>query len=128
MHIFSKKTVLLFSIATAFVYGCVNKKADSINPVNPGGCDTTDLTYSGDINPIIQQNCTLSGCHTNATMAGGYSFETYAGLHAALQNERLIGAINHEAGFIAMPQNSGKLSDCDIAKITQWVAIGSPNN
>jgi len=128
MPLFPKKTVPLFFIAAAFIYGCVNNKADSINPVNPGGCDTTNLTYSGNINPIIQQNCTLSGCHTNAAMAGGYSFETFAGLHMALQNDRLIGAINHQSGFVAMPQNSAKLSDCDIEKITQWVAIGAPNN
>jgi hypothetical protein len=127
MHLFSKKTVLLFIIA-AFIYSCVNNKADSINPAGPDPCDTSNLTFSGDINPIIQQSCTLSGCHTNATMAGSYSFETYNGLHMAIQHDRLIGAINHQSGFIAMPQNSSKLSECDIAKITQWVAIGAPNN
>ncbi|KAA5534843.1 hypothetical protein F0919_09555 [Taibaiella lutea] len=128
MHFFSKKTFLLFFVTAAFIYGCTNNKADSVKPVTPVTCDTANLTFSGDINPIVQQNCTLSGCHTNATMAGGYSFETYSGFHMAIQNERLIGAINHQSGFIAMPQNSAKLSDCDIARITQWVAIGAPNN
>ena len=124
----SKKTILFSLLTIAFAYGCVNNKADTIKPANPDICDTVNLSYSEDINPIIQQNCAISGCHTNATMAGTFTFETYAGLHEAIQHQRLIGAISHQAGFIAMPQNSPKLSDCDISKITQWVVIGAPNN
>lgn len=130
MHFqFNSKKIVLFSLLTAaFAYGCVNNKADTIKPANPGGCDTANLSYAADINPIMQQSCAVSGCHTNATMAGTFTFETYAGVREAIQHDRLIGAINHQSGFIAMPQNSPKLSDCAIAKITQWVVIGAPNN
>lgn len=126
----SKTAFIVFIVSSALVYSCTSKKGDTPNPSNPTPvtCDTTNMTYSGSINPIIQQNCAISGCHTNATQAGGYSYETYTGLKAAVTNGRLLGAINHQAGYVAMPQSAAKLSDCDIAKITEWVAIGAPNN
>jgi hypothetical protein len=40
----------------------------------------------------------------------------------------LYGTISHSAGFLPMPQNGNKLSDCNITKIRLWVADGAPNN
>ena len=125
----SKKTLVITAVIAAFIYSCTSKKGDTPNPANPGvTCDTANMSYTNNINPIIQQNCAIGGCHDNATQAGGYSYTTYAGLKQAITNGRLLGAINHSNGFVAMPQNAAKLSDCNIAKITQWIAIGSPNN
>ena len=39
---------------------------------------------------------------------------------------KLIGAIKHEPGFVAMPQSGGKLEDCDIEKMEAWIAAGAP--
>ena len=125
---YSKNRLLFLLITIACSYGCVNNKADTIKPINHVICDTTNLSYSADINPIIQENCAISGCHTNSTMAGSFTFETYTGFHQAVQHERLIGAIHHQSGFVPMPHNRPQLSDCDIAKITQWVSVGAPNN
>ena len=126
----SKAVLIVFAISSALIYSCTSKKGDTPNPSNPTPvtCDTANMTYSGNINPIIQQSCAISGCHDDATKAGGYSYETYAGLKSAITNGRLLGAINHDPSFVAMPQSAAKLSDCDIAKITQWVAIDAPNN
>jgi len=125
----SKKVFIITAVIAAFIYSCTSKKGDTPGPTNPSGtCDTANMSYANNINPIIQQNCAVSGCHNNATQAGGYSYETYNGLKQAINNGRLLGAINHNNGFVAMPQNAAKLSDCNIAKITQWVANGSPNN
>lgn len=128
----SKKAILFTGVlAFAFIFGCTDKKADQVTPSPPpssGGCDTTNVTFSAVVNPIIQNSCALSGCHTNATRAGGYTYESYTGLMRAVNNGRLLGAIRHGNGYVAMPQSAPKLSDCDIEKITHWVNMGAPNN
>lgn len=40
----------------------------------------------------------------------------------------LVGNIRHDAGFNAMPQGGGKLTDCQIAIIKAWVDAGAPSN
>lgn len=113
---------------------CYNDKADQlyVNPYNGGNnngaCDTTNVTYSGTIVTIFSQNCSVSGCHDGATKAGGYDYSNYTGVIASITSGRLLGAINHESGYFPMPQNTAKLSSCDINKITAWVNKGYPNN
>lgn len=88
-------------------------------------CDSTSVTYNATIAPIIQTNC--SGCHSNSLASGGYNFSNHAGLAVVVHNGKLVGAISHRPGFVAMPQG-GKLSDCQIALIKKWVRGGAPNN
>lgn len=89
-------------------------------------CDTTRYTFSGAIRPMLDKYC--KGCHNNATASGGYSYETYAGVKAAVDVGRLLGSVRHTAGYKAMPQGGNKLSDCEIRQIEQWVEAGANNN
>jgi Fe-S cluster biogenesis protein NfuA len=43
-------------------------------------------------------------------------------------NGKLWGSINFNGGFIGMPNNGSKLSDCDIAQIGAWINAGAPND
>jgi len=47
---------------------------------------------------------------------------------AAVQFNRIVGAINHETGFLPMPYpvGSAKLDQCDIDKVTAWITNGAP--
>ncbi len=130
MHTRQNYKLLLPLLLSVALWSCTDKKADQVNPQPPSSvtCDTGNLSFATDIMPIFQQKCATSGCHTNATQAGGYHYEDYSGIMQPVNNGRLLGAINHQPGFVPMPQNSAKLSDCEIAKITQWIAIGSPDN
>ncbi|MCD6011200.1 MAG: hypothetical protein K0Q79_1062 [Flavipsychrobacter sp.] len=111
---------------------CYNDKFDKLYPpvVNP--CDTTNIKYSTDVQPIIATNCYRpgSGCHDAAgAAASGYDFETNVSrLQDAVANGRLLGSIHWQPGFSQMPKNNPKLSDCEINKITRWVHQGAPNN
>jgi hypothetical protein len=89
-------------------------------------CDTTVFSYAAVIKPIITTNC--QGCHSGTAASAGIDLSTYNGLKAKVTDGRLWGAINHMAGFSAMPKNGPKLSDCDITKIRKWINSGSPNN
>lgn len=89
-------------------------------------CDTANSTYSASIRYIISDNCL--GCHSGPAPADGYDFSTYAGLKAKVNDGRLWGAINHVAGYPAMPKNGTQLSACERIKIKMWIDAGAPNN
>jgi hypothetical protein len=91
-----------------------------------GGCDTSAVTYSGVIRPLIQTKC--QGCHTGSGAGGGWDLSTYQGVATVALNGKLMGSVQHLAGFSAMPKGGAKLPNCDIAKFRIWVSAGYPNN
>lgn len=120
------KKILAF-VCILGMASCYNDSYEELYP-SMGGCSTTDMSYATDIAPIMNQYCATASCHNSSVKAGGYDFTTHAGVTVAINNSRLLGAINQEQGFSAMPQGMAKLSDCDISKITSWVNAGAPNN
>lgn len=93
-----------------------------------GLCDTTQaVTFSGDVRPIIEANCAISGCHVPGGEGNG-DFTTYAGLHARVDDGSLLPSIQRLPGATFMPPYADKLPDCDISKIKRWVEAGAPNN
>ena len=89
-------------------------------------CDTTLFTYTAAISPIMNTYC--KGCHNPSSLGGGVDVSTYAGVKAIAASGKLMGTINHTAGYIAMPQGGNKMSDCRIAQIQKWITAGSLNN
>ncbi|MFM9055717.1 MAG: hypothetical protein ACKOQY_03390 [Bacteroidota bacterium] len=89
-------------------------------------CDTSSVTYSGVIRTLIQTKC--QGCHTGSGAGGGWDLSTYQGVATVALNGKLMGSVQHLAGFSAMPKGGAKLPDCDIAKFRIWVSAGYPNN
>jgi len=87
-------------------------------------CDTNNFTYSTAIAPMIQTHCI--GCHASSSASG--SLADYASVKNAAVNGRLIGDIQHLAGYNAMPQSGAMLEDCQITQVLKWVAAGAPNN
>lgn len=119
----SISTVVLLLILA----GCYYDKEDQlyVQPSGGSGCDTSNVTYTTTIKTILDNSCALSGCHDAQTKSFGYDLSNYNGAVAGTQG-RLLGAIRHDNGFIAMPKGMAKLSDCDIAKITAWINSGTP--
>ena len=90
------------------------------------GCDTSNVTYTGSIAPIMQTYC--NSCHSGASPSAGINTSSYAGLQAIALNGSLYGSMSHTGSYSPMPKNSPKLSDCNLAKIRIWVNQGSLNN
>ena len=105
--------------------GCYFDKEDQLYPMSTTGCDTTNVTYTATIKPILDNSCAISGCLDAQTKSFGHDLSSYNGSVASSQG-RLLGAINQQNGFIAMPKGMAKLSDCDISKITAWINAGTP--
>lgn len=120
------KKILVPLLLFTGLCSCYNDNEEDLYPA--GACNTTAVTYSQTIKPIIQSNCAISGCHDAATASLGYNLEGYDGLKAAITAGRLLGAINHQSGYSAMPKNMQQLSQCYRDQITKWVNDGAINN
>ncbi len=90
------------------------------------GCDTTAVTFSGSVWPIVNTSCT--GCHSGSAPQGGVSLTNHAQVAAAAADGSLLGSLNGTGGFTPMPYNSTPLSDCSIATIRIWIENGAPND
>ncbi|MBK9422508.1 MAG: hypothetical protein IPN44_15915 [Flavobacteriales bacterium] len=104
--------------------GCYYENEQDLYPLD--FCDTAAITYSGIIEPIVQANCAIPACHVPGGSGTG-DFTSYNGLHGQVVSGRLLPSIMQVSGSAFMPP-SGKLSDCDITKITIWVNAGAPQN
>lgn len=89
-------------------------------------CDLTAVTYSGTIQPLLQNYC--NGCHGGSSPLGGIDYNTYNGVKATVTDGSLLGSVRHDNGYSSMPQNGNKLSACNIARIEAWINAGAPNN
>jgi hypothetical protein len=99
--------------------GAIDSGACSTN-----NCDTTQFTYTGTIQPMIQLHCV--GCHVQGS-AGG-SLTDYLSVRNAAVNGKLIGDISHLTGYNAMPLGGTQLLACQITQVKEWVAAGAPDN
>ena len=119
-------TLLLFALIPG---GCYYDNEEDL--YGDAECDTTNVTYSADIWPVISDNCV--SCHSGGAPSGNISLENYDQIKAqavipAGQPGSLYGAISHDPGNSAMPKSGAKLSECSIAKIKKWIDDGALNN
>jgi hypothetical protein len=117
-------TVFLLFMATS----CYYDNEEYLYPGNGGiiGCDTTNVTYSGTVAPILATNC--NNCHNPASPSGGVIVNNYSDLLVYVNNGRFWGSINHEQGYQPMPRNLPKLSECNLTKIKKWIDDGALDN
>ena len=94
---------------------------------NPNtGCDTTNITYSKTLMPIMQNYCL--GCHNNSQAQGNVNLQGYDNVKKYMLAGSFMGSIRHESGYVAMPSAVIKLSDCNIKQFQKWFEAGMPNN
>lgn len=105
---------------------CYYDNMEDLYPDSGVGCDTTNVTFTAVIWPIIQSNCT--GCHSGSAASGNVSLENYNDVAVYVENKRLMGTIRHETGYSPMPKGGNKLSDCNITQLEVWINNGYPDN
>ena len=96
------------------------------NSCMSASCDSSNVTYTNSIKPLILNYC--QGCHNNLNASGGYDLSQYAGVKARVDDGKLWGSVNHFTGYSAMPKNGAKLSDCELHLIQKWITGGALNN
>lgn len=117
---------IIIGIMVIMTAGCYWDNVEALLPEG-GSCDTLDVSFTTDIVPILENNC--FGCHSNANapaFGGGLSLEDHEDV--SLLSDRIIRAINHENGFMPMPQGNEPLDACQIETFEAWVFQGRLNN
>lgn len=107
--------------------GCYYDSEEALFPTLPGSCDTTDISYTSDIVPILSSRCYM--CHSNmsgASLGSNIFLEDHADVTA--NATALLGSVKHETPYSPMPKGGGKLGDCSILKIEAWIGQGMPDN
>lgn len=122
-----KKMILelrwILIVGSMLISGCYY---DNVTDLYPNGCNTTDVSYSQNIDPILSSNC-LS-CHNELSQQGGITLHDYENVLIYVENGRLMGSIEHAGGFEPMPLTGGKLSSCQIMKFQSWIDAGALDN
>ncbi|MEO8591114.1 MAG: hypothetical protein ABI432_17170 [Flavobacteriales bacterium] len=108
-----------------FSNGCYYDNEEELYPNS--FCDTTNITYSGTILPIVQAKCATPGCHVPGGDGAG-DFTTYSGIVAKIVNDGpFLPSVRYSPGAIGMP-TSGPLPSCELQQLELWVAAGYPEN
>jgi hypothetical protein len=122
-----KKIILAGITAALFFTGCYYDKEEILYPA--GSCNSAGSTYSGTVSPLLNLRC--NSCHSTAaapTSGNNIVLDNYNSVKIQVDNGKLLASINHAGGVSPMPKGGAKLSSCEIAKVTNWVGSGAPNN
>lgn len=117
-----KHTLLTFLTIALLISSCSNDNQEEF--YDAAECDTSNVTFSATIDPIISRNC--KSCHGvgNGT---GITLVSYSDIKKHVDNGKLMGSIKHLPSYSPMPQG-GKLDDCTISKLDAWIANGALDN
>lgn len=89
-------------------------------------CDTVEVTFSGDIFPMMDSYC--SGCHTGSVVNADVHLGTYNEIKFQASTGAIIGTISNADGYAVMPSNTSGLTDCQIRMVEIWIEDGTPDN
>jgi len=116
--------ILLFSLGVLLLNGCYYDNEEELYPNS--FCDTTNVTYTNTIEPIIMSNCATPGCHVPGGGGNG-DFTVFANVAAKVADGRFLASVKREPGVAAMPPD-GALRPCQVRQIEIWIASGAANN
>lgn len=126
MKIGKKSITLLGVLGMMTLAGCYYDIEAELYQMNNTACDTTGVTYSNTVAPLMQAQCV--SCHSASFASGNIALDTYSAVKTSALNGSLYGSINYSGGFSPMPQGGNKMNACSIQKIKVWVDAGAPNN
>jgi len=116
--------VITIAIFLFFVVSCYYDNEEALYPSLNNSCDTTNVTFSATITPVLISYCTT--CHSGSPPSGGITLTSYASVQAQASSGMLMNALNGK-GVPIMPL-SGSLPACKIGQFQIWIRNGMLNN
>jgi hypothetical protein len=116
--------VITIVIFLFIVVSCYYDNEEALYPALNNSCDTTNVTFSATITPILNSYCTT--CHSGSPPSGGITLTGYATVKAQALSGMLMNALNGK-GVPIMPV-SGSLPSCKIGQFQIWIRNGMLNN
>lgn len=114
---------IFFILVILSVNSCTYNNEEDLYPNQ--NCDTTVIGFKKDILPLIINKC--SDCHGEKSPKAGIRLDSYETISVLAASPIFLKVINYESGYKGMPEN-GKMSDCNINKITAWVMKGAKDD
>ncbi|HTO15012.1 MAG TPA: hypothetical protein VLZ83_04540 [Edaphocola sp.] len=114
---------IVITLISLYQIACNKDNKESMFPA-PISCDTSIVTWSEDIQTIVNNSCAISGCHNRLSASNGYILDNYKGVKEIVDNHMFLAVV--ESG--EMPKDGNKLDSCSIAKIRVWINNGALEN
>jgi hypothetical protein len=119
---------ILFGLLTLAITGFSGCYYDTEAVLYPGSSckPVSNPSLVTDVMPILNSRC--NNCHSGTSPSAGIKLDSYIEVMKSVNNNSLMGSINHESSFSPMPKNAGKMNSCEIQKIQDWITQGTLNN
>lgn len=117
---------LVICATVLYLSGCSKESEDKLAGTTT--CDTTSISYSLQVVPILQTNCYECHGSGNTAGSGGIDLGSYTNLKVYADNGYLVGNVSHAPGYIGMPYGRPMLPSCEVNTIAAWVHQGTKNN
>lgn len=112
------KKPALYTLFASFLilFGCANNNSEDIEIA----CQT-EVSLSGDILPLLEAQCTFSGCHNgdNGASRNWTQKDNVIALSAGIKARTQSGS---------MPRSPGELTAAEVEMIACWVDQGAKDN
>lgn len=112
-----------------FLHACKGKNEKCSNP--------TTISFKNDVQPIFNENCITSGCHSGNNPAGNLNLSSQVSFQNLIDSQSGYLDLNTPKNSLLytsmtsvnnpMPPN-GKLSNCKLDLILKWIEQGANNN
>ena len=112
-----------FALALLFFINFSNCEKDKLPPPKPSECDSIPV-YVGQIQPIIDHNCSFAGCHDGTGAAPG-DFTSYAGMESRLNNGKIM---DRAITIQDMPEAPFTMTLAHFDSLKCWLENGFPEN
>ena len=115
---FNGKQLVYLVMALGLTGLCSQCKKEALDVYE---CATVSgLTFDDHIFPILDLHCRNGSCHGR--------FDDYDKVKKFVDNDKLLGSIQHKDGYSNMPKDSDKLADSLIITISCWIQDGARKN
>ncbi len=123
------RVIIILIIIIAVAYSCFYDNEEYLYPRLDSSCDTSGVTFSSSVQPVLQQYClSCHGNNTASSLGGNIKLEEYQDVKLRADDGSLLGTVSHESGYSPMPRGASKLDHCTISIIRIWVNSNSPDN
>lgn len=108
--------IFSFLICSMFLSSCYYDNQEDLYGIE---CDTSNLTYSNQMEKIIAESCATTGCHVSGN--GIVIYDSYGSVKNGVDNGTIIDRVINKKN---MPP-SGTMSDCNYSLINEWIKQGA---
>ena len=110
--------ILSLTILVAIlINSCANDNIEELYGLPDFPCDPQQIGFSTVIQPIIQTNCAISGCHVPGPVRANFQDVNQIKFNAVEMKQRTQS--------LDMPRGGGSLSQEEIDQISCWVDSGA---